>query len=182
MAIEVARALKADLEVIVVRKLSLPLNPEGGLGAVADDGTSILNEDIVLRDGLSREQVEYETAQARASVKTRSLKYRGDSPRPRLFGKTAVIVDDGLASGITMTVAVESTRHRRPEEIIAAVPVASATGYNRVQKAAGQVVACAVATMPRFYLADFYRHWQDIGDEAIVHTLEQWRRRKGGLF
>lgn len=179
VAIEVANALNADLEVIVVRKLALPLNPGGGLGAVADDGTSILNEDIIRKDGLSREQIEYESAQVKANVKQRSLKYRGDKPRLRLAGKTAIIVDDGLASGITMAVAVESVKHRRPEEVVAAVPVASATGYGRAAKVADRVITCATAIMPQFFLADFFRHWQDLGDEAVIHSLEQWRRRHG---
>jgi putative phosphoribosyl transferase len=177
IAIEVAGALKADLEVIVVRKLSLPLNPEGGLGAVADDGTSVLNEDVAQHDGLSSEQIDYETAKIKANVRQRSLKYMGDQPRSRLNGKTAILIDDGLASGITMEVAVKSVRHRRPQEIVVAVPVASATGYQRAARIADKVVTIAVANMSRFFLADYYRHWQDIADDAVVHYLEQWRRK-----
>jgi putative phosphoribosyl transferase len=95
---------------------------------------------------------------------------------PRLTGKTAIIVDDGLASGITMKVAVESVKHRRPKEVIVAVPVASKTGYNCAASVA-RVVTCAVASMPKYYLADFYRNWRDISDDEIVHSLEQWRKR-----
>ncbi len=174
---EVANALNADLEVIVARTLALPVVPEGGLGAVADDGTSILNEEIIQKAGISHEQIEYESEKVKAQVKERSLKYLGKSPRPRLTGKVAIIVDDGLASGITMTVAVESVKHRRPKEIVVAVPVASATGFKRAAGVADKVVTCAVATMPKFYLADFYRTWQDIGDEGIAHSLKQWRQR-----
>jgi putative phosphoribosyl transferase len=89
-----------------------------------------------------------------------------------------VIVDDGLASGITMTVAVESVRHRRPKEIIVAIPVASGTGFKRVAGVADKVVTCAVANLPRYYLADFYRNWRDISDDEVVHYLEQWRQRQ----
>jgi putative phosphoribosyl transferase len=177
IAIEVARSLNADLEIIVVRKLALPLNPEGGLGAVADDGTSVLYEDVVQKDGLSRDQIEYESARIKENVKQRSLKYNGDQPRARLTGRTAIIIDDGLASGITMEVAIESIRHRRPKQIIAAVPVASGAGFARITRVADKVVTVAVATMSLFYLADFYRHWQDIADDAVVHYLEQWRQR-----
>jgi predicted phosphoribosyltransferase len=94
-----------------------------------------------------------------------------------LTGKTAIIVDDGLASGITMSVAVESVRHRQPREIVVAVPAASATGYSRAAGVARRVIACVVGTMPRFYLADFYRHWQDISDDEVVRMLRQWRQR-----
>jgi putative phosphoribosyl transferase len=176
LAIEVAYALKASLDIIICRKLASPLNPEGGLGAVADDGTVILNEDVIDRDGLSRDQIEYEAQQVKATIRQRCLKYKENSPASRLRGKTAIIVDDGLASGITMTVAAESVKHRRPREIVIAVPVASRTGFDRASKAA-TVITCAVATMPRFYLADFYRNWRDISDDEAYHSLEQWRSR-----
>src|SRR5271157_4647284 len=129
LAMEIAEAFKADLDILVCRKLALPMNPEGGLGAVAGDGTYILNEDVVQKDGISRAQIEYESAQLKANVKQRSLRYKGESISPTLTGKIAILVDDGLASGITMAVAVESTRHRRPQEIVVAVPVSSARGY-----------------------------------------------------
>jgi putative phosphoribosyl transferase len=177
LAMEVASALNADLDIIVCRKLSLPLNPEGGLGAVADDGTIILNEDVIEKDGLSREQLEYEAEKVKVNVKQRSLKYKGSRPAPRLTGKTAIIVDDGLASGITMTVAVESVKHRRPKEVVVAVPVAFMSGYRRASKVADRVVTCAVANMSKFYLADFYQNWRDISDDEILLSLEQWRRR-----
>jgi putative phosphoribosyl transferase len=177
LAIGIADALQAELDIIVCRKLALPNNPEGGLGAVADDGTATLNQDVIARNNISPEQIEYELNQVKANVKQRSLKYKGESVAHRLTGKTAIIVDDGLASGITMTVAVEAIRHRRPKEIIVAVPLASTTGYDRVCKVADKVVTCAVAKMTKFYLADFYRNWRDISDDEVVMALKQWWRR-----
>ena len=177
LAIEVARALKADLDIIICRKLALPMNPEGCLGAVADDGTTVINQDVAARDNISFEQIEYEVAQIKANIKQRILKYRGENLPARLTGKTAIIVDDGLASGITMSVAVESVRHRRPREIVAAVPLASTTGFKRASSAANRVVTCAIASQPRFYLADFYRSWRDISDDEVARALEQWRKR-----
>ncbi len=177
LGMEIASALKADLDVIVCRKLASPLVPEGGLGAVADDGTVVLNEDVMQKDGLSREQIEYEAEKAKSNVKQRKLRYIGNTPSPRLTGKTAIIVDDGLASGITMAVAVESIKHRRPREILVAVPVASRTGFDRVSKTA-HVITCAIASMARFYLADFYRNWRDISDDEALHYLEQWRSQQ----
>ena len=176
MAMEIASALQSDMDIIVCRKLALPNNPEGGLGAVADDGTSVLNQDVIDRNGISPEQIEYELSQVKATVKQRSLKYKGENVTPRLTGKTAIIVDDGLASGITMEVAVESVKHRRPKEVIVAVPLASTRGYDRVSKMA-KVVTCAVAKMQKFYLADFYRNWRDISDDEVLLALKQWRRR-----
>jgi putative phosphoribosyl transferase len=177
LAITIASSLKAELDIIVCRKLALPMNPEGGLGAVADDGTAIIHEEVIQKHGISPEQIEYEANLVKANVKQRSLKYKGGKVAPGLTGKTAIIVDDGLASGITMTVAVEAVKHRRPKHIIAAVPLSSGTGYNRVARVADQVVTCAVATMPVFYLADFYRNWRDISDDEVVMALERWRKR-----
>jgi putative phosphoribosyl transferase len=177
LAIEVASALQAELDILVCRKFALPMNPEGGLGAVADDGTVIINEDVIEKDGISREQLEFEANEVKTNIKQRSLKYRGEGRPARLTGKTAIIVDDGLASGITMTVAVESVKHRRPKELIVAIPIASVRGFDRVSQVAGKVVTLAIAGMVQYYLADFYRNWRDISDDEVVMALEQWRRR-----
>ena len=176
LGLEVASALKADLGIIVCRKFALPMNPEGGLGAVADDGTMLLDEEVIARDGISREQIEYEANQVKANVKQRSLRYKGEAAQARLTGKTAIIVDDGLASGVTMTVAVEAVRHRNPREIVAAVPLASATGYRRAAGVANRVIACVIGTMPKFYLADFYRSWRDVSDDEVDRLLRRWRQ------
>ena len=178
LAIPVAEALQAELDIIICRKLALPMNQAGGLGAVADDGTSIINQDVVERDGISQAQVEHELNEVKANIKQRSALYKGEGVSPRMTGKTVILVDDGLASGITMTVAVEAVRHRRPKQIIVAIPLASQTGYNRVSKVADAVVVCAVANLSRFYLADFYRVWRDISDSEVALALKQWRQRQ----
>jgi putative phosphoribosyl transferase len=176
VAIEVATALQAELDILVCRKLALPTNPEGGLGAVADDGTVIINEEVLKKDDISREQLEYEAEQVKANIRERSLKYKGAIIPVRLSGKTAIIVDDGLASGITMNVAVEAVKHRRPKEFVVAVPVASASGYKRVSVVAGKIVTLAIAGMPHFYMADFYRNWRDVSDQETILVLERWRK------
>ena len=115
VALEVASALEVDLDLVISRKIPLPLNPDAGFGAIADDGTIILNEEAVKRMGLSRQQIEYEASKVRAEIKQRSLLYKGDRPLVRVGGKTVIIIDDGLASGFTMMAAVQSVRHRRPK-------------------------------------------------------------------
>ena len=177
LAIEVAKALNTYLDIIICRKLALPMNPEGGLGAVADDGTTIINQDVANRNGISSEQIEYEVAQIKANIKQRILNYRGENLPLRLTGKIAIIVDDGLASGITMRVAIESVSHRRPREIVVAVPLASSTGFKRASTAVNRVVTCVVANLSKFYLADFYKNWRDISDEEVIYALKQWRTR-----
>lgn len=178
LAIQVADSLNSELDVIVCRKLSLPMNQEGGLGAVADDGTAIINEDIIKNDGISAAQIEHEMNQVKTNIRERSLLYKGSALSPRMTGKIAIIVDDGLASGITMSVAVQAVRHRGPKKVVVAVPVASLTGYNRVNNVADSIFIFAVAKMKEFYLADFFKNWRDVSDQEVVHYLEQWRRRQ----
>jgi len=178
VALEVAAALRnADFDVIVSRKIPVPLNPEAGFGAVADDGTVILNEEIVKRIGLNRQQIENEASKVRAAIKQRSILYKGDRPLVRVSGKTVIIVDDGLASGFTMTAAVESVRHRRPGEIVVAVPVASAAAVNQLKERADKVVACATVSLYKFYIADYYQQWYDVSDNEVLKYLTQWRMR-----
>jgi len=177
VALEVALALDADLDLVISRKIPIPLNPEAGFGAIADDGTIILNEIVVKSMGLSRQQIEYEASKVRAEIKQRSLLYRGNRPLVSVNGKTVIIIDDGLASGFTMLAAVESVRRRRPKEIIVAVPAASAIALKQIERVADKVVTCVTGYMPRFAVADFYRHWYDLGDDEVVRYLNQWRTR-----
>ena len=178
VALEVARALNADLGLVICRKVPILLNPEGSLGAAADDGTVILNEEAVKKIGFSRQKLEDEINKVRAEIKQRSLLYRGDQPLVRVGGRTVIIIDDGLASGFTMTAAVESVRHRRPKEIVVAVPVASAMAVKQVEKVADKVVTCTTGFMPKFYVSDFYSYWHDLSDDEVIRYLKQWQIRQ----
>ncbi|GAH27304.1 unnamed protein product, partial [marine sediment metagenome] len=173
--------LKTDLDLIICRKIPLPLTPEGGFGACADDGTIVLNEEIVKRTGLSRQQIEYEASKVRAEIKQRSILYLGDRPLAAVSGRTVILIDDGLASGITMMAAAGSVRRRRPREIIVAVPCASAIALKQVERVADKVVTCAVGFMPMFAVADFYRYWHDVSHDEVIQYLKQWRMRQLGL-
>ncbi len=178
VAIEVAGVLKAELDVIVCRKVPMLLNPEGSLGAATDDGTVIINEEALRAIGLTRQRLEQDISRIRADIKQRSLLYKGNRPIVRVADKSVIIIDDGLASGYTMMAAVESVRHRHPREVIVAVPVASAIAFKRLEKVADKVIACTVGYMPQFYVSDFYRYWHDLSDNDVVRYLEEWRARK----
>ena len=175
IALEVAGALGAELDLLVCRKIPIPLRPEGGFGAVAYDGTTILNEEIVKAIGLSRQQIEYEASKIRAELKQRSILYRGNRPLISVGGRTVITIDDGLASGITMMTAVESVRNQHPREVVVAVPCASAMAVKELEKVADRVVTCATGYRPKFYVSDFYRYWYDVGDDEVIQYLKQWR-------
>lgn len=177
VALGVALALDADFNLIISRKIPLPLRPEGGFGAITDDGTTILNDETVRKAGLTQDQITYQAAQVRKNIRQRSLLYHRDLPPPMVTGKTVIIVDDGLASGYTMMAAVESVRQRRPKEVIAAVPVASAVAFKEVSKRA-KVVAHTVGTALKFYLADFYHFWNEPTDDEVLNCLREWRLRQ----
>ena len=178
VALEVALSLEAELDLVISRKIPLPLNPEAGFGAVADDGMVILNEELVEELGLSPHQINYQVNRVRADIRQRSLLYRQEKPPTVISGKIVIIIDDGLASGFTMMAAVDSVRHRQPKEIVVGVPAASATALERVKKVADRVVTVATGTAPRFAIADFYRYWYDLSDDEAIQCLKEWRMRR----
>ncbi len=178
VALSVALTLGADLDLVISRKIPLPLSPEGGFGSVTDDGTVILNEAVVKQAGLSQQQINFQLSQVRADIRSRSLLYHGDRPPLIITGRTLIIVDDGLASGYTMRAAIASLRHRKPESIIAAVPVGPQHVVEEIKSVADRVVTCAVGTESVFYVSDYYRYWHDITDGEVLHCLKEWRMRR----
>lgn len=178
VAVEVSKVLDADLDLVISRKIPIPLNPEAGFGAITNDGTMILNEDLVKKIGLRRWQIDHEAGKVRTDIKHRMLLYRGDRPLPIISGRSVIIIDDGLASGITMTAAVESMRHRRPKHIFVGVPCASAIAVKQLERIADKVITCSIGYMPRFAVADYYRYWYDVDDEEVVNFLKQWQVRQ----
>jgi len=178
VALQVALALGAQLDLVISRKIPLPLRPEGGFGAVADDGTVMFDQEALKKNSLTQQQISYQVSKVRSEIQQRSLLYRGGRPLSVASGKIAIIVDDGLASGYTMMAAVESVRRRRPKEIVAAVPAASATAVKQVERVADRVVTVTTAFVPRFYVSDYYRYWHVLSDEEGLKCLREWQRRR----
>jgi putative phosphoribosyl transferase len=180
VALGVALAIGADFDLVISRKIPLPLSPEGGFGSVTDDGTIILDEAIIKHAGLSQQQIDYQVNQVRANIKQRSLLYHKDRRPLSVTGRTVIIVDDGLASGYTMKAAITSIRKRKPARIIAAVPVGPERVVSEVRKVADRVVACVIGTNPEFYVSDYYRAWYDITDNEVINCLKEFGIRHGG--
>lgn len=125
VAFEVARELRAPLDVFVVRKLGVPGHEELAMGAIASGGVRVLNEDVVHDAGIRDADIERVTRQEQRELEERERKYRGDLPLPRIEGRTVILVDDGLATGATMRAAVVALREQQPEWLVAGVPIAS---------------------------------------------------------
>ena len=177
VALQVALALGANLDLVISRKLPIPLRPEGGFGAVTDDGTIIFNQEVLKKLGLSDQQINYQVSEVRNDIQKRSLLYRGSRPLSVVSDKIAIVVDDGLASGYTMMAAVESVRRRHPKRIVVAVPTASATAVKLVEKLADRVITVVTTFSPGFYVSDFYRYWNVLSDEEGLKCLREWQMR-----
>lgn len=181
MAAEVANFLNAELDVVITRKIPMPLNPEAGFGAVVDDGTTIIDEELALRIGITRQQIDYQVDKVRSAIRQRNLAYHKDRPLVILANKIIILVDDGLASGLTMQAAVTSLRRRRPREIVIAVPVASEIAINRLAGENIRVITCHVAGGQSFAVADYYHHWRDVSDAEVLDYLARQRGRRPNL-
>jgi putative phosphoribosyl transferase len=174
VAAEVAAAFDAPLDVLVVRKLGLPSQPELAIGAVAsgaqpDKPVKVLNEILLERSGLSAAGLEQVTARELAELRRREQTYRGDRPPVQVAGRTAVLVDDGLATGASARAALLALREHQPDGVVLAVPVAPRSTLVALADAADQVVCAAV---PRRFVA-VGRHYADFGQvtDAEVHRL-----------
>jgi len=178
VAVAVALALDADLDIVVARKLPIPLLPEGGFGAVADDGTTIFNEEVLKAINLNESQINYQVNKVRNDIRQRSLIYRNNRALSIVKGKVAIIVDDGLASGYTMMAAVESVKRRQPSRIIVAVPAASDKAVKQVEKSANRVITVETAIVPKFYIADYFRYWNELSDAEGVRCFKDWQARR----
>jgi putative phosphoribosyl transferase len=167
---EVARALKADFDVVVVRKLRAPHNPELGYGAVGPDGLVELDDELVERLGLSREQIDEEVADRLEAVRRRLEMYRSAAPAVDLDGAVVVIVDDGIATGATASQACAIARRAGASRVILAVPVAPEEALEELAGAADRVV---VLSRPPEFLAvgQAYRDFDQLDDEAVLACL-----------
>lgn len=177
VAIEVAEKLSSPLDIVVPRKITIPYNPEAGYGAVTEDGTIVLNEPLVKQLGLTERQIQHQAEEVRAEITRRSALYRGKLQVPSVHGKTAIIIDDGLASGFTMTAAIKSLQQRKAAKIVVAVPVASGRAYDLVKPLADELVCLVIARTYYFAVASFYHHWYDLTDGEVIKYLQGWWTR-----
>ncbi|MEJ2291990.1 MAG: phosphoribosyltransferase [Deinococcales bacterium] len=171
VAAEVARALGAPLDVLVVRKLGVPGHEELAMGAVASGGARVLNEGIVRDLGLGDATVERVTQEQRSEVERRERAFRGDRPPADLQGKTVLLVDDGIATGATMRSAVAALRSRGPERVVVATPVAAPEAVALLEEEADEVICLAT---PAYFLAvgRWYRDFPQTSDDEVRALLD----------
>jgi predicted phosphoribosyltransferase len=165
---EVADFLGAPIEVVVPRKLRAPFNPEFAVGAVAEGGALVIDEDVGM--GIGPAYLEQEIAAQRSEVSRRVQAYRGGRPLPGLAGRTAIVVDDGIATGATMVAALRAVRALGPDRLVAAVPVAPPDGVARLAKEADEVV-CLSAPSLFHAVGQFYEDFSQVEDDEVMTLL-----------
>lgn len=167
----VARTLGVPLDVVVPRKVGAPGNPELGLGAVAP-GVRVLDPWLIERLGVTEEYLEREIAAEEAETIRRLRVYRGDRPPLDLAGKTAVVIDDGVATGGTAVAALRWARGQAAARVVLAVPVAPPQTMERLRHEADEVVALATPE-PFFAVGEWYRRFDQISDEEVIEALRR---------
>jgi len=174
VAAEVARALKAPLDVLVVRKLGAPGNPELGIGAIAEGGIAVRNEDLIARLGVRRSDLEAVTRRETAELERRTGAYRGGRPPRSLAGCTAVVVDDGLATGYTARAAVAAARARGAASVVLAVPVAAPETAAEFAALVDRVVCVEMPDM-LFAVGASYHDFSQTSDAEVEAALAAGR-------
>lgn len=173
VAVKVAEGLRVPLDVVVTRKLHIPWNREAGFGAVSWDGLMFLNEPLVASLRLTREEIELCVAEEREAIDRRLKAFRGDRPFPDLRDKTAIVVDDGLASGFSMMTTLRALRRRGVREAVVAVPTAPVSAINLVKRHANRIICLNIRSGPIFAVADAYKVWYDLTDGEVIDVLER---------
>ncbi len=171
VAAPMALKLNLLLDVAVVSKITLPWNTEAGYGAVAFDGTCKLNEDLVSQMALTPEDIRKGKDKALKKVKRRFTSFRGDKPFPDLSNRPTILVDDGIASGFTMLVAVESLKKQDAERVIIAVPTAHLQALDRISPKVDRVYCANIRGGWGFAVADAYKNWYDVTEEEVMDIL-----------
>ena len=174
VAAEIAKVLGLSLDVIIVRKIQLPDNPEAGFGAVGPDGEVSLNTNLISQLHLTKEEVERQIQITVDTIKRRNELFRKGRPFPLLKHKVVIIVDDGLASGYTMFSAIGFIKRHKPEKVVVAVPTAPKETVDLILPRVDELVCLNVRSGFTFAVADAYENWYDLEDEEVISILRSF--------
>jgi putative phosphoribosyl transferase len=172
VGVEVARALEAPLEIVVSRKLGAPGQPEFGIGAVAPGGVRVLNERVVRTLGIEEDYLKWISAREFAEVERRLRLFRGDRPYPDLEGRTAILVDDGLATGVTARAALLSLSRLNPRRLVLAVPVCAPQTAELLRPETDDLI-CLLSPPDLEAVGLWYRNFEQVPDEEVIRLLEE---------
>jgi putative phosphoribosyl transferase len=175
VAAPIARALAAPLDLVLVRKIGVPFQPELAMGAVADGGTPLVvrNEDIIAAAGVSLSEFEAVCQRELEEIERRRHYYLGGRARPQVEGKIAIVVDDGVATGATTRAALRAVRARRPQKLVLAVPVAPPDTLAALESEVDEAIC--LETHANFgAIGFFYSDFRQITDEEVIQILDEF--------
>lgn len=175
---EIAKALAAPLDIIIPRKIGAPGNSELAIGAVAHDGTVVLNHGLIKALSVTEEYIEAQAAQETREIERRLKEYRGNAPVREVAGKTVIVVDDGMATGYTMLATVRAIRKGKPRRLVLAVPVAPGDTVEEVGREVDEIV---VLNIPEVFYAvgQFYRDFAQTSDDEVKSILRKRNPAEG---
>ncbi len=174
VAVEVARALKAPLDLVLVRKIGVPQQPELAAAAVVDGGEPeiVINDDVVELAGVTAAYIREQAKAELEEIERRRALYLEGRPRVPLEGRTLVVVDDGIATGASIRAAVRALRRKKPKKLILAVPVASSETVAALDREVDAVV-CLEMPEPFYAIGVHYRDFHQVPDEEVVRLLAE---------
>lgn len=177
VACEIADALGAEVDLMIVRKLGTPGQEELAMGAIASGGIRVLNADIVASLGITERAIEQVEARERREIERRERAYRGARPRPAVEGNCVILVDDGVATGATMRAAIAGLRLQKPARIVVAVPVAPPDTVDVLRREADEV-ACLATPEPFWAIGKWYVAFPQLSDDEVRERLARtWGAR-----
>jgi predicted phosphoribosyltransferase len=173
VAKEIKDALSLPLDLLIVRKIQIPWNPEAGFGAINLDGYVLLNEDLLRHLSLPERVIASQVEKTRETLKKRNLLFRGGRDFPSLKDKTVILVDDGLASGYTMIAAIEFAKRRNPSKIVVAVPTGSHKTVKKISSFMDILYCLNIRESYPYAVAEAYRNWYDVSDEEVLRIMKE---------
>ena len=175
VAAEVAAVLSAPLDLILVRKVGVPYQPELAMGAIVDGGAPITvrNEDVIRIAGIAEADFRAVCDRELAEIDRRRKLYLGDRPHPEVAGRVVIVIDDGIATGATTRAALRATRARNPKKLVLAVPVAPTSSLQELRSEADEVV-CLEDYEPFGAIGFFYGDFRQVADEEVTATLARF--------
>jgi putative phosphoribosyl transferase len=179
VAAEVAAALHAPLDLILVRKIGLPIQPELAMGAVVDGGAPIIvrNEDVIRWEGIDETEFKAICDSELVEIERRRQRYLGSRERSDVAGRIAIVIDDGIATGATIRAALRATRMRNPKKLVLAVPVAPTDNLVALRSDADEVV-CLEDYEFFGAIGGYYANFNQVADEEVIKMLKRFPARE----
>lgn len=181
VADSVCKLLGADMGLIITRKIPAPYDPELAIGAVAPDGTTVLDNETIRNLFVHKAYIEKEKENQIREIERRIKKYRADELVHKVSGKTVIIVDDGMATGFTIICAIKYLRKRGAKTIMVATPVAPIETVKKIKENADDVIVLNTP-MPFYAIGHFYQDFEQVSDKEVITILKKYIKRKPSRF